>query len=82
MWYLRATNNVKLYVTPDHSISGNIGGNIIRARTGGTTNKTIVSFDLTVWDHDNNDNMYRITGYGVTDANNDIELDYKTVTYS
>lgn len=76
-FYLTSNNNVKLYITPSHSITGNIGGEIRRVRTGGATNKTLVCFDLGVWDPANNDDMYGIKGYGVVDANNDVELDYK-----
>lgn len=80
-FYLTSNNSVKLYITPSHSITGKINGEVRRIRTGGVTNKTLVCFDFAFWDPNNND-MYGMKGYGVVDANNDVELDYKTYVAS
>ena len=83
-YYFLPNSQLKIYITPNHSFTGNINGDIRLVKTGGATADydLLVSFDLAIWESTGGDAMYGVKGYGVTAVRTDTEKDYKTYTAS
>lgn len=81
-YYFTSNNTIsKLYITPNHYLSGRLQGQVTLLYMGGDSNKLLTSFDLQVFDM-NTDTMSESRGYGIVDWTDDSELDYKTYTTS